>query len=331
MQKSPLPVGIQTHYLMIFGSQGKFITAALQSRPLLGVLIKKLISHFQQHIFKNDSCYLRFRSDPSTTTNTYSKPAEIKSFSNETHNLLLTVERENSLRHFDRGHLKLGSKLIPIGQENPENLFIFLPVSFELFREQISGDNISDVYRADNRHKNYCPTVHQQQLEMKENGEFMLNSRSHRHSEPDTSTHSIFSFEELFARCKHRSTLELRSSCRNGIQTKCHETLPAEMSQMCDNLTGKRKPPVDVKKVKNCDTLQQKSDRKRCLRHKRKQCRRKVADRHRDWTHEQVVQKCKNLQKKFKQCVRRKMRNDPNLTKKSAMKICRRRTRKVRE
>ena len=87
----------------------------------------------------------------------------------------------------------------------------------------------------------------------------------------------------------------------------------------------KPKAPWDVKQ---CDKLESRYDRKLCRRHKRKQCHKKVSQKHPDWSKDTVVKKCKEVRKKFQKCVRKSMREDSSMPKNSARKLCKRKIRK---
>jgi len=277
----------------------------------------------QQHLHNDESCYLRFHfRSPDMSI---AKPATIKSYTNETHSLLLSVERQLIQRQF-----RLSSDWVAKGQERPEHQFVFKKVSFDQVLSEISEDVLPYFYKMHQRNVHYCPIVRQRQLESFPKYKMsLLGHRSHRHSEHDSSSkpQTIAVFEKLFARCNFPSALTNRTKCRNNIRSKCRETL-LETSQLCDKLSVKKEAPRAPWDVKQCDKLESRTDKKLCRREKRRLCKRKVAKRHPDWTSETVVEKCKDVRKKFQKCVKNKIRKDKTMTKKNAKKICRKKTRK---
>ena len=282
----------------------------------------------QQHLHSDESCYLRFHfRSPDLSI---AKPATIKSHTNETHSLLLAVDRQLSLRHLGQPQFKLSSEWIQIGLESPEHQFVFKTVTFDQLLSEIAEDVIPYFYKTHQRTVHYCPIVRQRQIESFPKYKMsLLGQRSHRHLDHDIlpKPQSIAVFEELFYRCNFSSSLTNRTKCRNSVRSKCRETL-IETSDLCDKLAVKKKALKAPWDVKQCDKLDSRTDKKLCRRQKRQICKRKVAKRHPAWTSEAVVQKCKDARKKFQKCVRRKMRRDETMTKKYARKICKKKTRK---
>ena len=65
----------------------------------------------------DNSCFLHFRiNSADANANASPKAAQIKSFSNETHNLVLTVEQATRRRRSGKARFRLGSELVPIDQ-----------------------------------------------------------------------------------------------------------------------------------------------------------------------------------------------------------------------
>ena len=203
--------------------------------------------------------------------------------------------------------------------------FVFSPVSFDAVLSEINEDALHNVHRLKSRWDYYCPEKRRYFESIPLYPQSLLHGRDHEHDdegdEDDVSKpSSIGTFRKLFSRCSAISTLQGRSDCRNNVQTKCLSTLPG-MSSLCNNL------PPNKKKSKNCDSLKLRSEKKQCLREKRQQCKLNVATRHPDWPFEDIVQKCKDANKKLQRCLRQKVTKE-KLSVKMARKICRKKTKK---